>query len=604
MLAAILTSYAGGVLASALRREQAILRIRGANRRTLLGMHALRSLILAALGSVLGVGLGLISAVAVLSADDLARASTSSLLLSAGLSAGSGFVATGVALYAAGLGAIRRQISDERAQLASRPPLWRWVWLDLVILVPLAVFVVQARRSGAFEGAAGSVYYGRAVSLRLQLVIIPIGVWLGSILLFARVMGLLLSHLPRPRRRHFGRPLPGLLTRSIRRRPWAAVSAMIMVGLIVALGTSLACFSTSYDRAKAADARFVVGSDIRITPGPTSTLDHPPGYARALAVPGIATVTPVVFGLSNALVESEVNEDAANLAAVDPSAFRQAAPLTGAHFVGRSAASAMSALRRRPTGVFVGIELADILEIEKGDSVKVLFARGTKQQKLTTMKVLGLFERLPGFPDGANLLVNIQRQVELIPSTNATFFLARTTDPSADTLHRALAGLAEGPGATDPLRIESRETALDKDQSSLAALNIRGLLTLNSAYALAMAATAIAMYVFGLLLQRRREYVTMRAQGVRNRLLRALLVTESAGVAVFGAAAGLVIGVAMAFFLVRVLRPLFVLRPTVVVPPAEIATLIALVVGVSVLGAVAATRLVNQLPATELLRDE
>ena len=40
LLAAILTSYAGGVLAGALRREQAILRIRGANRRDLLRMHA------------------------------------------------------------------------------------------------------------------------------------------------------------------------------------------------------------------------------------------------------------------------------------------------------------------------------------------------------------------------------------------------------------------------------------------------------------------------------------------------------------------------------------------------------------------------------------
>ncbi len=56
LLAAILTSYAGGVLAGALRREQAILRIRGANRRDLLRMHALRSLILAASGSLLGVG--------------------------------------------------------------------------------------------------------------------------------------------------------------------------------------------------------------------------------------------------------------------------------------------------------------------------------------------------------------------------------------------------------------------------------------------------------------------------------------------------------------------------------------------------------------------
>ncbi|HWI01795.1 MAG TPA: FtsX-like permease family protein, partial [Propionibacteriaceae bacterium] len=604
VLAAILTSYAGGVLAGALRREQAILRIRGADRRGLLRMHAVRSLVLAACGSLLGVGLGLISAVTVLSADDLARASKASLLGSAAISAGTGFLATGVALYAAGLGAIRRQISEERAQLATRRPLWQRLWLDVVILVPLAVYVVHARRTGAFEGVGGSVYYGRSVSLRLQLVVIPLGVWLGSILLYARVVGLLLGHVPRPRRLRFGRPVVGLLTRSVRRRAWAAVSAVIMVGLVVALGTSIASFSASYDQAKAADTRFVVGSDIRVTPGPTSTVDHPPGFARTLAVPGVQAVTPVVFGLSNALVESEVNEDAANMAAIDPAEFGRIAPLTNATFVGRSAANAMSALRRRPKGVFVGTELADMLEVEKGDEVKVLFARGTKQQKLTSMKVLGLFERLPGFPEGANVLVNLERQVELVPSTNVTFFLARTTDTSAGTLHRAVAALREGPGSADALQIDSRETALDKDQSSLAALNIRGLLTLDSAYALAMAATAITVYVFGLLLQRRREYVTLRAQGLRASLIRSLLVTEAGGVAVLGAAAGVLAGIAMAYFLVRVLRPLFVLRPSVVIPAHDITILTALVLAVSMLASLAATSLVNRLPTTELLRDE
>ena len=200
--------------------------------------------------------------------------------------------------------------------------------------------------------------------------------------------------------------------------------------------------------------------------------------------------------------------------------------------------------------------------------------------------------------------MNLQRQVELIPSTNATFFLARTTDPSAGTLRRAVAALRDGPGAADALQIDSRETALDKDQSSLAALNIRGLLTLDSAYALAMAATAITVYVFGLLLQRRREYVTLRAQGVRGGLIRSLLVTEAGGVAVLGGAAGVLVGVAMAYFLVRVLRPLFVLRArgrhsgrrhrhSDGARPGCVAARVA-----------GGHRLVNRLPATELLRDE
>jgi lipoprotein-releasing system permease protein len=379
---------------------------------------------------------------------------------------------------------------------------------------------------------------------------------------------------------------------------------MIMVGLIVALGTSVAAFSASYNQAKARDARFVVGSDVRVTPSPISALEHPPQYAEKLEVPGIQPATPVVYGLNNALLESEVNEDAGNMAAVDPAAFAQVAPLIDTDFLSTTAANAMDALQREPRGVLLTEDLADTLDVDVGDSVKVLFARGTQDQKLSKLKVLGLFQRLPGFGEGVDLVVNIQRQMELIPSTNATFFLAQTTDPSDATLDRVVTALRDGPGAADALQIDTRATALDKDQSSLAALNIRGLLTLDSAYALAMAATAITIFVFGLLLQRRREYVTLRAQGMRIGKIRSLLVTESVGVVVVGAAVGALVGAVMAYFLVTVLRPLFVLRPEVVVPRDDIAVLAALVLAVSVVASLAATTLIRRLPPGELLRDE
>jgi len=604
LLAAILTAYAGGVLASALRREQAILRIRGANRRHLLRMHALRTLALAAVGSVLGVALGLVSSAAVLSADALASASPVSLLASALLGAGAGFLATGVALYAAGRRGITRQISDERAQLASRAPLWRLLGIDFLILAAAIGVEWYQRRHGGFEGVQGSVYFGRAVSLQLHLVIVPIGIWLGGVLVLGRIVERGFAFLPLPLRHRFGRPLRGLLTRSIRRRSWAAATAVIMVGLIVALGTSVASFSASYNQAKARDARFVVGSDVRVTPSPISALDHPPQYAEQLKVPGIQTATPVVYGLNNALLESENNEDAGNMAAIDPAAFGQVAPLIDTDFLGTTAANAMDALQRQPGGVLLTEDLADTLDVDVGDSVQVLFARGTQDQKLSELTVIGLYQRLPGFPEGVDVLVNIQRQMQLIPSTNTTFFLAQTTDPSDATLDRVVAGLQEGPGSADALQIDTRATALDKDQSSLAALNIRGLLTLDSAYALAMAATAITIFVFGLLLQRRREYVTLRAQGMRIGKIRSLLVTESSGVVVIGAAVGVLVGAVMAYFLVTVLRPLFVLRPEVVLPRVDIAVLAALVLAVSVVASLAATTLIRRLPPGELLRDE
>ncbi len=604
LLATSLTAYAGGVLASALRREQAILRIRGANRRQLLRMHALRTAVLAAVGAGLGVGLGLLSAVAVLPAGALARAPGLSLLVSAALGAGVGFLAAGGALYTAGRAAINREISEERAQLASRPPLWRRYGLDALLLLAVVALEWHARRTGALAGVAGSVYYGRPVSLRLQLAVVPIGVWVGGVWLLVRVIERCFAWWPLPRSGWFGPPIRGLLTRSIHRRSWATAAGVIMIGLIVALGTGVVSFGASYDAAKAADARFVLGSDVRVTPSPTSTRRHPPPYAQRLAVPGIATATPIVYGLSNALVESDTNEDAGNLAAVDPAAYSRVAPLSDGDFVGQSAAAAMATLQSRPTGVFLATELADVLDVEPGDVVTVLFARATKQQKLSEMTVIGLFERLPGFPEGADLLVNLRRQLALVPSTDADFFLASTTDPHADTLARAVAGLRAGPGGSDALQLDTRETVLDKDQSSLAALNIRGLLALDRAYALAMATTAIAVFVFGLLLQRRREYVTLRAQGMRSGQVRALIVAESGVVAVVGAGVGLAVGLGMAVLLVRVLRPLFVLPPAVVNPVPGISTLVGLVLVVSLAASSAATSLVNGLPPTELLRDE
>ena len=108
----------------------------------------------------------------------------------------------------------------------------------------------------------------------------------------------------------------------------------------------------------------------------------------------------MVYSPLNAVVQSEFNEDAANMAAVDPATFGRVAALADANFVDHTAAGAMDALRRDPDGVFLSAELADYLAVEPDDEVQVLFARGTEEQKLAEMRVIGLFERLPGSPKG------------------------------------------------------------------------------------------------------------------------------------------------------------------------------------------------------------
>jgi ABC-type antimicrobial peptide transport system permease subunit len=86
--------------------------------------------------------------------------------------------------------------------------------------------------------------------------------------------------------------------------------------------------------------------------------------------------------------------------------------------------------------------------------------------------------------------------------------------------------------------------------------------------------------------------------------IRSLLISESVGVVIVGAVVGALVGGVMAYFLVTVLRPLFVLQPEVIIPRADIAVLATLVLAVSVAASLAATTLIRRLPPGELLRDE
>ena len=128
-------------------------------------------------------------------------------------------------------------------------------------------------------------------------------------------------------------------------------------------------------------------------------------------------------------------------------------------------------------------------------------------------------------------------------------------------------------------------------------------MNLDSLYTLLMAAAGIAIFVFGLMLQRRREYVTLRAQGLQTRELRTLVVGETAVVTGFGLITGVLIGAVMGDLLVRVLQPLFILNRSATLPVLGTLALIGLVVLAALASALTATELLRRLRPTELLRE-
>ena len=248
--------------------------------------------------------------------------------------------------------------------------------------------------------------------------------------------------------------------------------------------------------------------------------------------------------------------------------------------------------------------MAQFLKAKIGDVLHVLMARGTDTQIEIDFHITGLFERLPGFPDGADALMSIHQYVAHVPSKTPDFFLAATTSTTDSGLARGLRSLQQGPASIDVLQISSRATTVARDQSSLAALNIAGLVDLDSTFAFAMEVVSIAIFVFGLLLQRRREYVTLRAQGLDVRSIRVLIAAEAGTVALVGAVTGVLVGTAMGYYFVTVLRPLFVLAPAYTLPVRNLLAPIGLLLLATIVCTLVGSRLVNQLEPTELLRDE
>ena len=604
LLAAVLAAYAGGVLAGAQRREQATLRLRGAHRGHLLRLLAYRTLAVAGTGSAIGAAAGFLSALAILGSGAVLKAAPGDLALSALAALGGGMLVTALALFIPGRRALAREIGQERRELAlAAPPAWRRLRLDFVLLGAAALAEVVVMRTGALDAPPGSVFQGRSVSLPSHLLLVPLLAAVGGVLLSARLLIAVALRLPVPAPPRFGEPARGLLIRSVKRRPWELAAGIVALALVIAFGTSLRAFIATYDGGKSADARFVVGSDLRITPGVEGARPRPAEYASELRVSGVSGVTPVVFKLENSLLIGAYSRARTDLAAIDPATFGTVTRLSDSSFADRSPVAAMAALRADPHGVLVDAVTAEDLSVDTGDRVRIVLALGTSRETAASFRVVGLLTRLAGFPRPPNLVVGLDAYVAATTAGRADFFLARTSDQGHAGLTRAVTALRAGPGRRGSMAIETTETALDKDQSSLTALDVRSLVDLGSLFTLLMSAAVLAIFLFGLILQRRREYVVLRAQGMHAGEIRALVLGETALVAAGGLASGLLVGIGTAFLLVQVLRPLFILPPGLSLQASTLGVLALVTVAAALVCGLAALAALRRVRPTEILRE-
>jgi putative ABC transport system permease protein len=596
LLAAFLSAYAGGLLARASRREHAILRTRGAQPVHLLRLLAWRTLVIAGSGSILGLGLGIAALAAAVGPGSFVAIRTGDLVLLGLLAAAAGVLTTALALYVPGRRALGREVAEEGRELESAaPPLWRRLWLDVALLAAAAVVEVVTYLGGGFSPSQTE---GQAVSLSFYILLAPLMVWFGGSLLAVRALVRCARLLPAGDGR-FGPVVRGVLRRSLRRRAPALAAGVLSVTLALAFGVSIAVFIASYDAQKAADARYNLGADLRVTPSALSP--QPAGFADRLRVPGVASATAVDFHIGDAIFSGDTKD----LAAVDPVSLPRTATLPNAFFLDGSATAAMAALRSDPAGILVDREMAYDFNLQVGDPVKVQLTDVSGARVTVTFHAVGRFTHFPGFPQNADCVANLDFLQRATGRTDADFFLVRASDSRDSAVAAIAASLRAGPGRDVPLRVETTATVINRDQSTLAALNLHGLGGLDLFFIALMSATAVGIFVVGLVLQRRREYVTLRALGLRLGQLQALLLGEVGVVAVCGLVIGALVGTGMALMFVQVLRPLFT-HPVdgLTFPAASLIGLAALVLVTMTASALIASVILRRLRPMELLREE
>lgn len=596
LLGAYLARYAASLLAESERRELATLRARGAGPRHLRQSLLVETIALGVFGALAGLIVAALLLTAVFGGPLPPGSTTQTIALSIGLAILAGLVTTAVALYLPRRLALDHEIAAQRGELASQPrdPLWARARLDLICIALSAVIEGVTLLAGGFRPTAAE---GQSLSLSFYTLLAPVFLWIGLTLLLVRfVLAGLRRRAARPAR-SFGPVVGGLARRALARRTGPFAAGLIALALAVAFGTSLALFISTYDAHQRSDARLVVGGDVRVTPGSTSP--HALADTAWLSRPGVAEITSVI-----SVADALVGNDKRALIGIDPQGFTRVAAPPDAFVPDGGTAAALDALRADPSAVLISDELARTFNILPGDTVAIRLPRVDGTLVPVTFHAVALFTSMPAFPQGIDLVANRSAVSQAIGRVTADLYLLRTQSDSPAAVAAVAAELRALPDAS-ALTIQTTAEAYNQDQSTLAALNLAGLGRIVAVASTLMSAAAAAVFITTLIAARRKEFITLRALGLRAVDLRLLLASEGLLLAALGLAVGIVVGAAMAAMDIQILAPLFVLPPKVPDPAlGGVATLAALVLGGALLAIGAGAISVARLRPTEILREE
>ena len=562
-LAAYLAKFAAELFAEAQRREIGLLRTRGATPGQITSILAVTSLFLAIGGSFLGLVFGML--ILFISAGSQAMTGINPFSAgfdwamfanSAGIALLAGLVLTFLAAFLPTFGTLRNEITQERRNVrrVEQAPFWKRAFLDVILLGAAAVVLLVTQLNGGFKPTGNE---GAAISLSFYIFLSPFFAWIGLTLLTLRLVEGGLARASRPLASLFSRlfgEIGEIAGKSISRRTGQISAAITVIALTLSFGTSLALFQQTYTQEKQLDSQYIVGSDIRLTPA----LNTPqlPDFASKLQLPGVAGVTAVTRD-PQALVGSEKN----TVYGIDVPSFKKVAYLPDSFFVDGTSSQTLEAMRNRttnftpgsaqlvldalantPNGVIISVEQAEKYNIQVGDPVLLrLYNRITKQYADVKALCVGLFTYFPTSAQDSDFILNRDFMTTSSGYPAMDYFLIKTNG-TPGTIKSVSDALAVQYKNVMPIRVQSTETVIKVDQSSLTSLNLGGLGAMERFFTLLVVSVGLAIFLLAMVNERQREFGAMRALGANLKQLRRFVFAEAVTIGGLSLVIGAIIG--------------------------------------------------------------
>jgi putative ABC transport system permease protein len=570
-LAGLLTATVAASAADTRRREQALLRVRGASQQQLLRLASAEAALTGVLGCALGIAVAAL--VGTLAFGSASFGSTpGSALIWAGLATLAGLIVTIGAIIVPARRDLRQQtvVAARQEIPPTRTPSWAKYGLDVVALVTAGLIISATSSNGyqlvlAPEGVP-------TISVSYWALAGPALLWLGAGLLIWRLVDVLLGRGRGPiswMLRPLGSRISPLLGSSISRRRRPLVRATVLLALAIAFAISTATFNTTYQRQAEVDAQLTNGADVTVTESPGTSVGA--GFAGRLAsVPGVQGVEPMLHRYAY------VGNDLQDLYGVRPRSIRSVTAVLDSYFSGGTAAQLMQTLQAKPDSVLVSAETVRDYQLHPGDLLKLRLVNGRTHQQVTVpFHYVGIVAEFPTAPRDSFFVANYSYVAAKTGSSAVGTFLVNTGGQHISSVAARVRALV-GPTAT----VTDITTARGTVGSSLTSVDLSGLTRVELSFALVLAAASGALVLGIGLADRRRSLAIMNAVGARRRHLLAVIAGDTSLVTLCGAITGAVLGGYLSVVLVKVLTGVFDPPPTgVSVPWGYLGTLAAVVLG-------------------------